>query len=381
MRPIIPLTLMITPLIMLSCARAADVSASDGCNGPCIEYSGTLELNAEWLRPSDDTIGNSHLIGPTLESNFKLKANDEFSFIAKIKSEPVIDAEAGTSQIFGGVGTYLDVLQAQYEVNGLSIWAGKVHPAFGRAWDVTPGLHGTDLAGSYNLLNRLGGGASISFEAGSLSNRFEVSAFTLDRTILSESLFNNRGRADLSDGGAGNASGVASIVAALDGCMGAEIDSCYDDGSLGYQLAARYQNGGSASYGNELGFLGSINKSVTLGEDTSLKLLAEAAWFRNFEGTADNALVVTGSAALDFGAMTYSLAYSQKRILSLGGADATEHLADATIMYALGDTLSLAGEKWSVGAGYTYDRADGTNVQTVGLKLSSEFGGSIPLAK
>ena len=182
----------------------------------------------------------------------------------------------------------------------------------------------------------------------------------------------------MADGGAGNTSGVSSFAVALDGCIGAETDSCYDEGDFGYQLAARYQKGGDGSDGNEIGFLGSVNKSFTLADDTTLRLLGEAAWFKNFDGTADNALMMTGSAAMEMGPMTYSVAYSQQRTLVAAGADTTAHLFDATVMYDLGDAMSFAGEKWSVGAGYSYASADGENEQTVGLKLTSAFGGEIP---
>lgn len=134
------------------------------------------------------------------------------------------------------------------------------------------------------------------------------------------------------------------------------------------------------SDGNEIGVLGSLNKSFAVAEDSKLNFLAEAAWFRNFEGGADNALVMTGSAAYQTGPMTYSIAYSQQRNLVTAGADTTEHLFDASMMYDLGDTASVAGEKWSLGAGYSFARVDDETVQTVGLKLTSEFGGSASLA-
>ena len=297
--------------------------------------------------------------------------------MASVISEQVIDADPGANQIFNGLGTYVDVLQAQYDFENVSIWGGKIHPAFGRAWDVTPGLHGTDLAEAYDLAERIGGGAGFSFEAAGLANNLQASAFTVDRTVLSESLFNNRGRTSLSDGGAGNTSGVSSFAVSLDGCSGAETDSCYDEGDFGYQLAARYQKGGEGSDGNELGLLGSINKSFSLADETKLRLFTEAAWFKNFDGTADDALIVTGSGALEMGPMAYSLAYSQQRNLVAGGADTTEHLFDATAMYDLGESVSLAGEQWSVGAGYSSASADGENTQTVGLKLSTEFATNI----
>ena len=378
MRPTAFFAFLATNALPMAHALAADIAPSNECIGPCLEYSGTFDLKAEWLHPSDGSVGDSYLIGPTSENTFKLKATDALSFIANIITEPVIDAEPGENRIFSGVGSYVDVLQAQYDFGNFSIWGGKIHPAFGRAWDVTPGLHGTDIAENYELTERMGGGAAYNFEAGGLNNRLQASAFTVDRTILSESLFNNRDRTSLDDGGAGNTKGISSVAVALDGCLGAEVESCYDEGSFGYQLAVRYQKGGVGSDGNELGLLSSLNKSVSLSDETTLRLFGEAGWFRNFEGSADDAIVVTGSAAVEMGPAFYSVAYSQQRDLAAAGPDTNEYVVDATAMYDLGDTLSIIGETWSIGAGYTFDRAEGENTQTVGLKLSSEFEAKIP---
>ena len=376
MRPTALLSILAVSALPMAHARAADATPPEECSGPCLEYASTFELNGAWVH-SDD--GDSYLLGPKSENHFDLKVTDGLSFIANIVSEPVIDAGLGKNQIFSGTGTYVDILQAQYDFGDFSIWGGKIHPAFGRAWDVTPGIHGVDLAENYELTERLGGGAGYSFEAAGLSNQLQASAFTVDRTILGESLFNNRGRASLDDGDAGNTKGVSSVAVALDGCLGAEADSCYDEGSFGYQLAARYQKGGVDSDGDELGFLGSLNKSISLSGETTLRLFGEAAWFNNFQGSADDAIALTGSAAIEAGSATYSVAYSQQTELVAGGADTSEYLVDATAMYDLGESISMIGETWSVGAGYAFDRADGENVQVVGLKLSSEFGKSIPL--
>ncbi len=378
MRLTLSVALLATYCLSITVAFAADAAAPDDCVGPCLIYYGSMDLLAEWQHPSDSTMANSYLLLPTSENNFRLKANDSFSIVANVVSEQVIDPVPSENQIFRDLGTYFDVLQAQYDFENVSIWGGKIHPAFGRAWDITPGLHGTDLAEAYDLAERIGGGASFSFDAGGFSNKLQAAAFSVDRTILGESLFNNRGRTSLADGGAGNTSGVSSFAVSLDGCMGAETDSCYDEGDFGYELAARYQKGGIGADGNEFGVLGSLNKSFVMSDETTLRLLGEAAWFRNFEGGADNAFVLTGSAALETGAMIYSVAYSQQRNLIASGADTKEYLFDATAMYHIGDSASVAGEKWSVGAGYILASADGENTQTVGLKLSTEFAANIP---
>jgi hypothetical protein len=378
MRLIFSLAIVVTA-IPLDFAQAADTAPSEECSERCIEYSGIFELNGAWLFPGDAATPNSYLAGIKAESEFAIKFIDGLSVVGNIVTEPVIDAEPGVNQIFTGAGSYIDVLQVQYDTGDFSVWGGKIHPAFGRAWDVTPGLHGTDLAENYELAERLGAGAGYSFEGAGFANRLQANIFTVDRTLLSESIFNNRGRASLDDGGAGNTDGFSSIAAALEGCIGAEPESCYDEGSFGYQLAARYQLGGSTGDGNELGLVASLNKAISLSEDTTIRLFGEFGWFRNYEASADNAVVMTVSGALETGPMTYSLAYAQQRILVVGEADDSEQLFDATAMYALSDTVTIAGEKWSLGAGYTWARADEEDSHAIGLRLSSEFAGWIPL--
>lgn len=216
LRTAIMTTAMCLPL---TAAFAADAASPEECSGPCLIYSGSADLSAAWLHPGDSTIGNSYLLLPTSETELRLKANDSFSIMTNIVSEQVIDPDPGANQIFSGLGTYVDVLQAQYDFENFSVWGGKIHPAFGRAWDVTPGLHGTDLAENYDLAERLGGGISYSFDAGGLANTLQASAFTMDRTLLSQSLFHDRGRTSLDDGGAGNTRGISSYSIALDGCM------------------------------------------------------------------------------------------------------------------------------------------------------------------
>lgn len=175
--------------------------------------------------------------------------------------------------------------------------------------------------------------------------------------------------------------GCPPLAAALDGCLGAEVERCYDEGSFGYQLAARYQEGGRDSDGNEFGFVASLNKAFALGEDLTLRLFGEGAWFRNFDGGPDNAFALTGSGALQAGAVTYSLAYSQIGPLASDGEDADQYEIDATILYELGESISVAGESWAIGAGYAFDRADGENTSILGVRLLTEFEGSARLAQ
>ena len=156
MRLTLLVALLATSCLSITTVFAADVAAPDECVGPCLIYSGSFDLMAEWQHPSDSTIANSYLLLPTSENNFRFKTNDAFSIIANVVSQQVVDPVPGENQYFTGLGTYVDVLQAQYDFKNVSIWGGKIHPAFGRAWDITPGLHGTNLAEAYDLAERFG---------------------------------------------------------------------------------------------------------------------------------------------------------------------------------------------------------------------------------
>jgi hypothetical protein len=372
---------ILTATTLVVTAGAAFAAEPEACNGPCLIYGGSADYTAAWINPSDPTLNNTRSLLPSSESDFQFKANDSVSFIANIISEQVIDPVPGTDQIFRGLGTYVYVLQAQYDADNYSLWAGKIHPTFGHAWDITPGFHGTDLAEAYDLSERIGFGASTNFAIGGMAHRLEANSFTTDRTVLSESLFHNRGRTTLASGGAGNSKGISSVAVAWDGCMGGEADSCYDDGVFGYQLAARLQTAGSGGVAKELGLLGSMNTNIALGDETALKLFAEAAWFNNYDGSADKALVVTASAALSMGPMTYSATLAEHRDLIKGAPNSKERLLDLTAMYDLGEDVSFVEETWAVGANYSIDKIDADDVQTFGLKISTAFDKTFPLGK
>ena len=128
MRRTLSLALLAASCLSLRSVFAADVAVPDGCIGPCLVYSGSFELLAEWQHPSDNTIANSYLLLPTSENNFQFKANDSFSITANVVSEQAIDADPGENQILSGLATYADVLQAQYDFENVSIWVAKFIP-------------------------------------------------------------------------------------------------------------------------------------------------------------------------------------------------------------------------------------------------------------
>src|SRR5262249_52384858 len=231
------------------------------CQAPCIGYTTSNELQNDWTFAASPSRLASNNLYPTLESDLVLAPLDRLQVLGDFIFEPVKDATPGHDHAFNDLGAFVDQLFLQAQTHGLNLQAGKIHPAFGRAWDVTPGLHSTDIPGEYELEERIGAGAAYGFKSFGLETLVQASAFTVDRTVLSESAFTNRHRTHLSDGGAGNTSGVSSLAIQLDGCLGAPAIDCYGDGDFGYELGARYQQAGRGGAGEVLGPDASSNKS------------------------------------------------------------------------------------------------------------------------
>ena len=98
--------------------------------------------------------------------------------------------------------------------------AGKIHPQFGLAGDVTPGLHGTDVAEKYELKERDGGNVAYRLDILGIEHEVNVSAFMVDRTLLHRfRVLTSRGLSKIDDGGAGNSDGISSVAMSLDGCL------------------------------------------------------------------------------------------------------------------------------------------------------------------
>jgi hypothetical protein len=310
--------------------------------------------------------------------------------VTAIVSEPVKDKAAGENRIFEDQGTFVEMLYSEFDLEPLTVKLGKFEPVQGWASPELDGIHATDIAGNFDTEERWGVETGFAFEAAGLEHLMTASLFTTDRTVLSESIFTNRGRATLSDGGAGNTRGLSSLAFYLSGCAGAEPEECTSEGDYGYRLGFRYQKAGRATQDevdagiapdDELGIVADAVRSVRIDEDMTLRLLGEAAYLRDFEDGDGDALIATLSAALAKGSWTFESTYSQQRNFSSkaeGGS--TEHLADITAIYQFGDDMNLFGETWQAAAGYSYSLdTEGESAHIIALKVTADYAGSIAL--
>ena len=355
-------------------AGAATPASAEDCTGPCIAYALDYEAFGNFMNSGDGWYSD---IYPSLETEVSLQTGEGLALNADVIVEPMTDPVPGENRAFGDIGAYFKTLNVSYETDDYSVLLGQFEPNFGRAWDVAPGLYGSFLAEDYELTDRLGAEASYFFNAGGFHNQATASVFTLDRSFLSGSLGTSRDLNNLNEGGAGNTNGLSSVALTLTGCQGTDPDTCYDEGTLGYQVGVLFQREGQGDYGNETGVVGSLNKTFKTGEEQDVKLLGEIVYFNNFEGSDSDVLYATASAAYDISDYTLSVTGTQRA--GLNHQDDDETFVDASAVYNLGDAVSITGEAWSVGVSYDYDHAPDETTNSIALQVKAELEGNAQL--
>ncbi len=352
--------------LILGLAAGCGAGQAEDCAAPCVLYESSNELEAGW----DLSAGFPLETQTTTDQSLIFVPAENISLAVKLATEPVVGERSGT---------YVEELYTQLELQPASLILGKFEPVQSWASLFLPGIRATDIAGELDTTERWGVSADYDFAAFGLEQTLTANLFTTDRSILSESLFTNRGRTRLSDGGAGNTEGLSSANLFVAGCQGAAPDDCYDEGEFGYRLGARYQRAGRATPdqiaegidpGDEFGVIASAMGSLDLGGDVALKLLGEAAWLANFADGDGDALISTLSAALEKDQWTLATTYSRHA----SSNDGTAHLADITAIYDFSEEASFLGEEWQWAAGYSYaEDEDGSRSHTISVRLTLSY--------
>ena len=364
---------------------AATPTFAADCEAPCLSYGLTAKLKSEGVfsaNPSSDT-GRDTV--PSVELELGFAVTDELSISGVITGESVIDRTLGENRAFNDLGVYVGELQVAYTRDHLKLRFGKFDPQFGLGSAVLEGQYTTALSDAYDTDERLGVEAVYVFPRTRLSQSLTASVFTTDRSILSRSLGTDRGQSSLDDGGAGNVRGLGSVAAFYDICSGAETESCFTDGDIGGRIGFRYQKSGRPTEDQievevlpqaEFAYLGALTKHVTISEDTDLRLLGELAYVRNFEGSEEDAIIGTVSAALDAGPVSYTATYSKQKYRTPDGPGLTEQVVALGARYEFGPAPSGAKRNWMLDAGYRHTtRSDGKHDNQFGLTLSVAIGG------
>ncbi|MFN0192122.1 MAG: porin [Aestuariivirga sp.] len=367
---------------------AAPSEADDECGAPCVGYSLSSEVQGDFIVGTDPAGLTGDDIEPSTDLELFFKPIDRLKIVSTITTESVLDPLPGEDRVFEDIGGYVSELYAEADFEPVTLRWGKFDPQFGLATNTLDGIYATDLLGDYDSSERWAVESVLDFEAFGLSHAITASAFTTDRTFLSNSIITRRGKLRLSDGGAGNNRGIPSFALLLDGCLGAAAAECYADGRFGYRFGVRYQKAGRRTaeqiedeiiLNDETGFLAAGTARFEI-DPVTLRFLSEFAYFDHFEGEPDDVWYATVSAAAEIEPVTLAAAYTRQRTLVAGGPDTKADLVDITASYDLGEDFSLAGETWKIAAAYRYRQDEGVSDHTIGLKLSIGLEGSLSLA-
>ncbi len=360
-------------LLFATQVYAADV-ASEDCSAPCLAYELSIETDAEAIFARKPEHSETANVGPSDSLTLTATPVDNFNVVADFVLEPVLDADVGKVNVFEDIGLYNDELYVDYTADSFYLQMGKFTPAFSLASGELGGNYGSEFASGFDANESWAFLSAVNFKGAGINHRLSAAAFTRDRTVLSESLFTNRGRTRLSDGGAGNARGIASAQLIWDGCAGAEAADCWSDGQTGYRLGARWQKKGATNddIGNpkdELAFTAAAFHKMDVGEN-SLKVLAEADYSPSIFGSPDELLVGTLGLELAMDPITYYAAFSMQNFKAQGENGKTGFALDVAADYAF-------AENWTLGAGYAFvDTGDDEAAHYLNMSLTVDLSGN-----
>jgi hypothetical protein len=337
------------PVALAACAAlCATAAQSQDASSPfSAEFS--VELQSDFTVDSSAPGGEINNTFATIEGALS------FAFTSRTSINSTLVLEQITAPTSDSVledhGLYAEELYFAHDFGASQIVLGKFNPAFGIAWDAAPGIYGVDFAEDYEITERIGAGLVIPFTAGQGEHELSLAIFNADRSILSESLGENRGRTNQSDGGVSNTSGLESFAISLSGTFGA----------TGYNLGLQSQARGVGDAEDQTGIVGGLSHEFATGS-LPVTLLAELAYFNHFDGTADSATIATFAAEAPVGPVTLSAVYALRDVETLP----QDHLATLSGEIEIADGLSAA-------LAYRYGDEGGDETHTVGALLAYEF--------
>ncbi len=351
------------------------VSAADAAEEsyPFISGDVSFEVQNDYTFKSDNKDNEINDLYTTIEPTFVMHFIKGLTFTTHAVFEPVRDTEAGEDRTFGDEGLYLQDAFLQYETDKFAVLGGKFTPNFGRAWDIAPGVYGTDFAEDYELSERIGFGGSYTFSgAGIGKHRLSASTFFLDTSVFSDSIITSRGRTNKSDGGPSNTESLESFAIALDGgelpltLFGDTVPGESPVSGLTYQVAFVSQAAGEGSDSRENGVVASLADEFPIANKALLlQPLVEFAYFVDADGVdgQDRYYITAGTTAIWQEHWNVALSYTRRETKPASGSDVGDNLFQASAGYEF---------DFGVGAnvGYRYSETDDVADHTIGVLLT-----------
>lgn len=327
-------------------------------------YSGeiSIEIESDLTYESDNEDAELNDLFAVVEPAFSVHFTEAFSVNTSLVVEPVRDPGPSEDRNFEDEGLFVQELYFLYGADSWSAFAGKFNPAFGVAWDITPGVFGTGFAEDYELTERIGAGGSLSYDAGKNGvHALTGSTFFLDTTFLSDSAFTSRGETDDDDGGVSNTEDFSSFAFALDGGDILAVPG------VAYHVGFSRQGQGEGDAEDEMSFAAAVYGTFEVSDELAIEPVAEFVRQTNAEGTKNDRDYFTVGAALLHGPWNLSLAWTARETDVVDNAnDISNSRYQASIGYAFDSGLSFD-------VGYVFTEEEDVDSNTVGALLAYGF--------
>lgn len=231
-------------------------------------------------------------------------------------------------------------------IDGVTLVGGKIHPRFGSAWDVMPGIF-YNFGSDYEQDERIGAGIELELPDWMGKATVSAEAYYLDTSFLSNSLLSRPDFDDATadrarkyrreDGGPSNTGGLDSFTLALQGKDPTGIEG------LTYQLSFSRQDVSLPDERAETGYSAGASYEIDLTPDLTMTPFVEYTHLTNAGGEADlDRDYVLGGAAFAYGKWELDIAGGLRRS---DGPDisATDHQENLSLTYELIEDLRVGG--------------------------------------
>lgn len=298
-----------------------------------------VEIQSDTTFDSDDEDAEITDTFATIEPTAVFSFNELFSVQLGLIFEPVdggADPEPGDDIFFENHGLYVDTLFAQVANERLFALAGKYAPTFGIAWDISPGVFGTDFAEDYEFAEQIGVAAGVTFGGEAVGDHtLTLNSFFADTSGLSGSVFEDRPQLDEDDGGPANTEDLCSFSATLIG------ESVPFLGGLGYALSAQSLENETSGGEDQTGFAIALFGGFDLTESLSVEPVVEYATLDGFGGDDVDAEYITAGLAFLMGSWNLSLAYTDRTLDEAGGSEFDDTLLAVSAGYEFANGLTF----------------------------------------
>jgi len=335
------------------------------------KFGAETEVNFEYDHLSSKGAPAGSALNVQAGQQFLVEFDKHFSISNLWTLQPLDEIEPGRDRVLRHHALFVEELFARWNNQAVNIKVGKFAQNFARGWYVVPGLYGQDIVGDYGISETLG--IEAQFDLGFPSrglHQLSISAFELDRSPLSDSLFTRRGPLHLADGGAANTKAPKSFAVSYD----ATNVPVFANGALNYQLSAARLAHGSDGDAAEQRYAASADINLPLnggtiaqtlrGRFNEFRLFGEAVRVDNENGfKGHRADYQTVSAELASGPWVFDTSVTLRQHLSAGLPTVNDDLESAAIGYNLpSDTV--------VALGIAREHIDGSTGTYVGISIS-----------